>query len=186
MSTPTVGNAQDVVDFLKQQHESVKSLFDQVLAAHGEQRAQLFTHLRRMLAVHETAEEQVVHPRARKELSDGDSIVEQRLAEEHKAKQILKDLEGMDADSEEFESTFRSFQHDALAHAQAEEQLEFAALEQTLDDEELEHMRRAVEFAERVAPTRPHPGVESPAANLLVGPFAAMLDRARDALSGRG
>jgi hypothetical protein len=43
----------------------------------------------------------------------------------------------------------------------------------------------AVAFAESIAPTRPHPGVESAAANMLVGPFAAMLDRARDAISGK-
>jgi hypothetical protein len=36
-----------------------------------------------------------------------------------------------------------------------------------------------------MAPTRPHPGVESAAANILVGPFAAMLDRTRDAISGK-
>jgi hypothetical protein len=46
-------------------------------------------------------------------------------------------------------------------------------------------MQRAVNFMESVAPTRPHPGVESATANLLVGPFASMLDRARDALSGK-
>jgi hypothetical protein len=46
-------------------------------------------------------------------------------------------------------------------------------------------MRRAVELAEAAAPTRPHPGVESAKANLLAGPFAAMLDRARDVLSGK-
>jgi hypothetical protein len=46
-------------------------------------------------------------------------------------------------------------------------------------------MRAAVEFAEAVAPTRPHAGVESATANLLAGPFAAMLDRTRDAISGK-
>jgi hypothetical protein len=42
-----------------------------------------------------------------------------------------------------------------------------------------------VQLAESMAPTRPHPGVESATANLITGPFAAMLDRARDALSGK-
>lgn len=39
----------------------------------------------------------------------------------------------------------------------------------------------AVQAAERIAPTHPHPGVESAVANFAVGPFAAVLDRARDA-----
>jgi hypothetical protein len=46
-------------------------------------------------------------------------------------------------------------------------------------------MRKAVEFAEKVAPTRPHPGVESASGNVLAGPFAAMIDRTRDAFSGK-
>jgi hemerythrin superfamily protein len=108
--------------------------------------------------------------------------VDARLAEEHKAKEVLRDLESMDVDSAEFEATFRTFHQDVLTHAQAEEEQEFAALEETLDDDELARMGRAVEFAERIAPTRPHPGVESATANTLLGPFAAMLDRVRDAL----
>jgi hypothetical protein len=46
-------------------------------------------------------------------------------------------------------------------------------------------MRRAVKLAESIAPTRPHAGVESAVGNVLVGPFASMIDRARDALTGK-
>ena len=41
-------------------------------------------------------------------------------------------------------------------------------------------------LAAAIAPTRPHAGVESQLANLVAGPFAAMLDRARDAIIGKG
>jgi hypothetical protein len=41
-------------------------------------------------------------------------------------------------------------------------------------------MGSAVRAAEAIAPTRPHPGVESAKLNFAVGPFASMLDRARD------
>jgi hypothetical protein len=56
---------------------------------------------------------------------------------------------------------------------------------EALDSRHLARMKTAAEFAELTAPTRPHPGVESATANLLVGPFAAMLDRARDLLTGK-
>ena len=36
--------------------------------------------------------------------------------------------------------------------------------------------------AKSVEPTRPHPGVESAKLNFAVGPFASMLDRARDVI----
>ena len=73
--TQTIDSAKDVVEFLKAQHEQIKSGFAQVAAAHGEQRSEAFDQLRRLLAVHETAEEEIVHPRAKSEIADGDKIV---------------------------------------------------------------------------------------------------------------
>lgn len=43
-------------------------------------------------------------------------------------------------------------------------------------------MAVTVRLAEAVAPTRPHAGVESAKANLLLGPPVAIMDRARDAI----
>jgi hypothetical protein len=40
-----------------------------------------------------------------------------------------------------------------------------------------------VQLAEAIAPTRPHPRVESAKLNFALGPFASLLDRARDAIS---
>ncbi|MDT4894342.1 MAG: hypothetical protein QOE97_3377 [Pseudonocardiales bacterium] len=180
-----ISSGQDVVTFLVTQHAQVKQLFDDVMSARGEERQEAFVALRRLLAVHETAEEEIVHPRAREALEDGDEIVGARLQEENEAKQALSRLEKLDLGSAEFEKSFLELQADVLLHATAEEEQEFGRLADVLDDAELERMRSAVRVAQSVAPTRPHPGVESPAANLLVGPFAAMLDRARDLLSGK-
>jgi hemerythrin superfamily protein len=173
-TTTTINHADDVVSFLITQHEQIEQLFDDVLSARGDERRDAFTSLRRLLAVHETAEEEVVHPRAKREISDGDQIVDERLAEENDAKKTLAELEKLDVDSAEFETTFRQFKADVVAHAEAEEH-----------DEQLSRMRNAVRLAESTAPTRPHAGVESASANMLAGPFASMLDRARDAITGK-
>ncbi|MEQ4299909.1 hypothetical protein ABNF97_00730 [Plantactinospora sp. B6F1] len=42
----------------------------------------------------------------------------------------------------------------------------------------------AVRAAEAVAPTRPHPGVESATANLLLGPPVAVVAAVRNAIRG--
>ncbi len=186
MPTTDLRSAQDVVSFLKAQHQEIRALFDQVLTSTGKAREESFYELRRLLAVHETAEEEVVHPQARSTLSDGKEVVDARLQEEHDAKQTLAQLEKLDVGSSEFAELFGQLHRDVVAHAEAEEREEFADLATALDDDKLQKMRRAVEFAEKTAPTRPHPGVESPAANVLAGPFAMMLDRARDALQGKG
>jgi hypothetical protein len=67
-----------------------------------------------------------------------------------------------------------------LEHAKQEETEEFPVLTRQLDDDDLMRMGRAVRAAEAIAPTHPHPGVESAKLNFALGPFASMLDRARD------
>jgi hemerythrin superfamily protein len=186
MSMTQIDSARDVVGFLKGQHEQIKSLFEQVLASSGSDREEAFVQLRRLLAVHETAEEEIVHPRAKREIANGDAVVDARLKEEHEAKEVLAELEKLDVASPEFETKLRSLQADVIEHAEAEEHQEFDQLGSELDDEQLERMRKAVEFAEKMAPTRPHAGVESAGANMMAGPFAMMMDRARDAISGKG
>lgn len=181
----TIGSAQDIVSFLKQQHHEVKDLFAKVTSSRGEARAQAFYQLRRLLAVHETAEEEVVHPVARRELPDGQAIVDARLREENEAKKALTELEKLDVDSKEFDTKLDALSKDVIAHADAEEREEFARLGGKMEPERLEQMRKAVEVAEAVAPTRPHAGVESPMANLFAGPFASMVDRIRDTVSGK-
>jgi hypothetical protein len=107
-------------------------------------------------------------------------VVEARLREENQLKQQLSELEELDVDSSDFISQFSQLEQGVLAHAQKEELEEFDRLRNRIDGARLERLREAVTIAEAIAPTRPHPGIESQAANLLVGPFASMLDRARD------
>jgi hemerythrin superfamily protein len=175
----------DVITYLKRQHQQIKAMFDEVLGAKGKEREEAFRSIRRLLAVHETAEEEVIHPAARRSLPNGDGIVRARLREEADAKTALSAIEQLEVDSPEFETQFRTLRQNVISHAESEEALEFQALGQALEPERLSRMRRVFELAEAIAPTRPHPGIESATANLLVGPFASMLDRARDALHQR-
>ena len=68
----------------------------------------------------------------------------------------------------------------SLVHARHEEEEEFPVLKRKVDTDDLKRMGAAVRAAEAIAPTRPHPGVESAKLNFALGPFASMLDRARD------
>lgn len=172
----------DVISFIQQQHRDVRDLFDAVLAMSGEGRRKAFFALRRTLAVHETAEEEIIHPLVRRTLSDGDRIVAARLEEERAAKETLALLETLHPDGIEFEARFPDFRAAVLVHAEAEEEEELSRLAAALDASQLARLGRVVELAERIAPTRPHPGIESATANLVVGPFVAIVDRARDAL----
>jgi hypothetical protein len=58
-----------------------------------------------MLAVHETAEEEVVHPLSRGLVDGGDAMVDDRLADERQAKEMLVAL--VDASPDRDASTTR-------------------------------------------------------------------------------
>lgn len=62
MAPTVIKSPTDVVDFLVSQHQQIKAMFAETLAASGKAREKAFVELRRLLAVHETAEEEIVHP----------------------------------------------------------------------------------------------------------------------------
>jgi hemerythrin superfamily protein len=174
----------EVIGFLTAQHNLIEDMFDQVLlASDPEAREKPFVQLRQLLAVHETAEEMIVHPRVRREVDASDSIVDARLEEEHDAKELLSSIEKLDITSQEFIEELTKLRDAVLDHAQHEETYEFPKLQKELNADELKRLGAAVRAAEAIAPTRPHAGVESAALNFAVGPFVSMLDRARDLIT---
>src|SRR5689334_14730564 len=178
-----IESPEQVVDFLKAQHDLIEDMFDEVLLATDPQaREKPFIELRQLLAVHETAEEMVVHPRVRRDFATGDEIVDALLQEEHEAKEQLSKIEGLDITSQEFVDELSKLREAVLNHAEHEESNEFPKLQRELSASDLKWMGTAVRAAEAIAPTRPHAGVESAKLNFAVGPFASMLDRARDLL----
>ncbi|QIZ39755.1 hypothetical protein FDZ84_24330 [Saccharopolyspora sp. ASAGF58] len=87
----------DVVRVLLEQHARIRGLFAEVKNAQGEQKRNRFDELRALLAVHETAEELVLRPIAKK--TAGDAEAEARNYEEEEANQVLAEHEKMDVNS---------------------------------------------------------------------------------------
>lgn len=176
--------AQNGIEFLIGQHQRVQQLLDAVANAPSESRQQTFDELRELLAVHETAEELILRPVTRRDVPGGDVVADARMAEENEAKKVLADLEKMDASSQEFLTAFGAFAKDVLEHAHNEESYEFPLVREHEDSDALSSMGEALEKAEKMAPTHPHPSAKTTTANAVMGPFAAMVDKVRDALSG--
>ncbi|MET9801756.1 hemerythrin domain-containing protein [Streptomyces sp. NPDC006368] len=172
----------DVVALLMRQHGDIRNLFDEVERSTGDARREAFRNLVRLLAVHETAEEEVVHPFARRTIAGGDQVVKDRLAEEKDAKETLSMLDDMDPDDPKFLPRLLALRQDVQSHARAEERYEFIHIRRSTDVTQLAAMAKGVKAAEAMAPTRPHPGVESAAANVALGPVAALMDRTKDAV----
>ncbi|MEU4834842.1 hemerythrin domain-containing protein [Streptosporangium sp. NPDC023615] len=181
---PELMGENDVVDLLVRQHAMIRDLFDEVEESPaGSRRAEeAFQRLVRLLAVHETAEEEIVHPYVRLVLDDGDEVVDDRLAEEREAKQLLADLERLGTGHPDFSGGLQVLRAAVLAHARAEERHEFSRLREHTGVAERRAMAAGVKAAEALAPTHPHPGTESALKNLLLGGPVALVDRTRDVI----
>ncbi|MGW5737160.1 MULTISPECIES: hemerythrin domain-containing protein [Streptomyces] len=182
VTEPARSEDDDVVTLLMRQHGDIRNLFDEVERSTGADRQSAFRRLVRLLAVHETAEEEIVHPFARAALPGGASVVEDRLAEEKAAKELLARLDGADTDDPKFSSELATLRADVMAHARAEERYEFIHIRRTAEAGRLATLARGVKAAEAMAPTHPHPGTESAVKNVALGPVTALVDRTRDAV----
>jgi hypothetical protein len=172
----------DVVRILLEQHAQIRDLFARILAAPAADRKKPFDDLRALLAVHETAEELVLRPQADDDAWKG--VAQERNEEEREANQVLADLEHLDPASEAFQDKLQEFEKAVDQHAEAEESEEFPRVLAALDVEERRKLGSRLLAVEKMAPTHPHPSAAgSVTAQALTGPFAAMADRVRDALS---
>ncbi len=180
--SPVNGGDSDVVSLLKGQHEQIKTLFQQTLAAAGGERAGAFLALRQLLAAHEALEEEIVHPAAVSALQNlgkpGHEIVRERLEEERTAATSITELEGLPIDSVPFEMSLRKLQHDVVEHADHEERFEFVAFERSNTPVAPVAFERAAESVYAEA-SQPRGGTRD------VGRFVAMLNRAKEAFGAR-
>lgn len=172
----------DVVRILLQQHAGIRQLCATVGHSEGPAKRQAFDDLRVLLAVHETAEELVVHPVAA--VHCGEGLTKALNADEKEATEMLARLEDLGVESPEFDELFEIFRIAVEQHVEEEERVELATLLEVLDDTERHTMGKRLSAAELVAPTHPHPGAAgSVPKQLATMPFHSIVDRVRDAMS---
>ena len=188
MSNPQTVDDQDVVDILVTDHHEVETLFVELETRQGtpEYRRQLVDVVIAELVRHAIAEEAYVYPTARKALPDGDQIAEHEIAEHADAERTMKDLESVDPSDPRFDELLAHLTSTIRHHVQEEENDLFPRLRAATAREELVELAGKVTAIKKIAPTRPHPSApDRPPANKLLAPGAGLVDRVRDALSGR-
>jgi Hemerythrin HHE cation binding domain len=127
-----------LIEVIRDDHQQIKTMLEPVRTG---MHADAFQQLVAKLAVHETAEEEVVHPLTRN-APGGEPVVEQRLEEEDKGKKALAELEKMGVDDPRFPAGFEQLRTEVLAHAQHEEQEEHPKLAQSVDQEKLRSLAK--------------------------------------------
>ncbi len=178
----------DVLDLLMREHREVEDLLGQLSMQDGQQQdpREVADIVIASLIRHSVAEEMYVYPVIREYLQDGGEAVEHDTAEHQELEELLKELEGLEPSNGKFAEVVARLQEVLADHISDEEDEQFPRLRETVPTEKLIDLRSKVEMAERIAPTRPHPGApHSELFHKMVGPGVGMVDRLRDALSGR-
>ncbi|MGN6721406.1 MAG: hemerythrin domain-containing protein [Marmoricola sp.] len=170
-NTTSITTIGEVVDFLKEQHTTIKEMLPSVLQATGPERTTAFATVRQTLAIHEAFEQVVVHPHARQDV-DG-QVVDERVDEEDEAADAIAKLESLDTDDRAFHDAYSAFMLDVIEHAEHEEHEEFESITHTFSETECARIQRGVELANSMG--------DAPASDLT---FAEMLENAKQAITG--
>jgi hemerythrin superfamily protein len=179
----------DLIDVLMADHREVESMFAELAAGTGEpeHRKRLTDVVIAELVRHSVAEEMYLYPAAKAALPDGAQLSEHEIAEHAEAEVLMNRIDELDATDPEFEPAVARLIEAIRHHIGDEEGDLFPRLRQSLPPDELQQLGRRVEAAKRIAPTRPHPAApDKPPANKMLNPGAGLVDRLRDALTGRG
>jgi hemerythrin superfamily protein len=160
-TAPSLPTPDDVIDVIAPQHAHVKTLLESVWQSTGQHRTAAFHTLRLTLALHETAEEQAIHPQALRQLGPYDRAANDRIAEEQTAGQTISALELVDVDSDQFNFTFGHFATSVTDHAAAEEADEWPALRHITDPAVINAMVGQMQAVPRLAEDRSAPGIQA-------------------------
>jgi hemerythrin-like domain-containing protein len=136
---------------------------------------------------HEALEEMYFWPAVRQHLPAGNALADEATAQEQEAKQVLADLDKLDASDAEFETLLATFTVAARQHIEFEETQVWPGLRAALTAETAAKLGTKIADGKASAPTRPHPHTPpTPGALKTAGPVAAAADRVRDTVTGRG
>jgi hemerythrin superfamily protein len=137
----------DGLELLKQDHQAVKDLFDQIDDAEdGKQRKKLFDQIDTQLNIHAHIEETVFYPEMQKidQLKD---MVEEALAEHQEVKTLLEEIEGLDPEAEQFSASLEELMENVEHHVAEEEDEMFPKVRERCDQATLDRLGDQLESA---------------------------------------
>jgi hemerythrin superfamily protein len=137
----------DVYKLLRQDHETVKSIFEELEGTTDravKKREALFHDLNTELTVHALAEEKLLYPLLKEEEETREAALE--AIEEHKvAKRLLKELEAGDKGTEEWLARLKVLRENVEHHVEEEEGELFRKAKAVLRGEEAERLGAEME-----------------------------------------
>lgn len=178
----------DALELLTRDHREVEDLFAQFHGGSDEERRSSAEGIIRELAIHAAIEEELFYPAVRKQMPACEGLVEHGIDEHQEVKEILAALDGMidKTHTKAFADKLQRLERSVTEHVEEEETKLFPSVRDGFTKTALNELGTAMNRAKKAAPTRPHPGIPAnPAVQAVAGKAAAVVDRMRDAVSGR-
>lgn len=137
----------DALELLKQDHQAVKSLFDQIDDAEdAKQRKKLFDQIDTELNIHAHIEETVFYPEMQK-IDELKEMVEEALEEHQEVKTLLEEMEGLDPENEQFSASLEELMENVEHHVAEEENEMFPKVREQCDQATLDRLGEQLESA---------------------------------------
>ena len=135
---------------------------------------------------HLSGEEQYLYPTIRAVLPGGGALADREIAADAELLRSLRDLVGAAPTESRFGQLADELAGQLRRHADAAATDIFPALRGVVGEADLIRLGNRVEIAEEAAPTWPHPDAPAtPPWNRVVQPALGVLDKVRDAVTGR-
>ena len=139
----------DVIKLLEQDHREVEDLFSKAESTSGAARQQVVTKIASELTLHTEVEERFVYPAMRDAgLAD---LVNEAEQEHAKVKELVAQLETIDATTDDVESLLAELKADVQHHVQEEENEAFPKFRESVDQSELQSLATRVQEAKQQA-----------------------------------
>jgi hemerythrin superfamily protein len=132
---------------LKEDHQKVSGLFQQLepTTERAEKtRTELFAKINEELSIHAQIEETIFYP-AIKQAAETRDIVLEGFEEHHVVKMLLKELEAMPVDTEEWAAKLKVLQENVEHHVEEEEGEMFPKSREVLSEDEINQLGMRME-----------------------------------------
>lgn len=182
----------DAIEILIADHGAVARMFLQLepmLYGEGDpkQAKRLVDEAVVELVRHSVAEERHLYPTVAEVVEGGQALAAREREEHAVAERTMKELQALDPTAGNFGAVAARLMAEVRQHVEEEENELFPKLRAALDEPALAELGAKIQRAKATAPTRPHPAAPTtPPWNSLLAPVTGLVDRVRDAVSGRG
>lgn len=124
---------QTPIEMLKSDHQKVESMFGDFAATEktdAARRKSIADSISLDLKVHTRLEEEVFYPEVAKVSDEGRSLIDDSIGEHNEIKELVKDVESLDAEDDEFEKKMNMLEEAVTHHVNEEERMVFPFADQ--------------------------------------------------------